>query len=127
MQWPYSSRAIKADRFTCQTRQGVEKIKIFPLVAMSGFYSWLLHVWRTLLLIWLDSPWGGDLRVGPTFDSALEVGFRDNHKTLMGHMDHHSGSSAGWPFTERYSGVAVAGTLSPFYLQGIYSNGLMHK
>lgn len=77
--------------------------------------------------VWLDSTWGGDLRVGPTWDCALEVEFRDNHKMLMGHMGHHAGSSTRWPFTKRNSGVAVAGTLAPFYLQGIYSSRMMHK
>lgn len=111
------------DSFTCQIRQGVEKLKMCPPVTRSGFYSWLLHVWRTLLLFWLDSPWG----VGPTWDPALEVGFRDTRKMLMGRIHHHAGSSTGWPFAKRNSGVAAAGTLAPFHPQGIYSNGMTHK
>lgn len=111
------------DSFTCQIRQGIEKLKMCPLVTRSGFYSWLLHVWRTLLLFWLDSPWG----VGPTWDPALEVGFRDTRKMLMGRIHHHAGSSTGWAFTKRNSGVAAAGILAPFHLQGIYSNGMTCK
>lgn len=40
---------------------------------------------------------------------------------LMGYMDHHPGSSIGWPFTERDSGVALAGILAPLHLQDTYS------
>lgn len=85
----------------------------------------------------LNVSWGGAptlLKIPPPWHHVdiPKEGDRSNAVAygpprLMGHVDHHAGSSTGCPFTKRNSGVVVTGTLAPFHLQGIYSNGMMHK